>query len=172
MQFLDEEASMKENTEIVQGYTIIESARVGDTIFVLGENPNAVNPYVVWTRDSDGQGYHWGHYFNTKADGIECLYAFALREARLHKDIDGLDHIDYRGEYVSDKLGDVLAYYRISDEDVSKFLDKSEVKNLKRMLMYKDMSMEDMKKVLGFERDTYPISYEPPNMKPQPEHER
>jgi hypothetical protein len=160
------------NPDIVQGYTIIESARVDDTTFVLGENPNAVNPYVVWTRDSDGQGYHWGHYFNTKADGIECLYAFALREAKLHKDTLGLDHIDYRGEYVSDKLGDVLAYYHIADEDVGKFLEKREVKTLKRMLMYKDMSMDDMNKVLGYDRNIYPISSNPENTKPPQQQER
>jgi hypothetical protein len=78
---------MMSNNETIQGYTILESARVDDTTFVLGENPNAVNPYVVWTRDGDGLGYHWGHYFNTKAEGIECLYALALREARLHNEI-------------------------------------------------------------------------------------
>jgi hypothetical protein len=73
--------------ETIQGYTIIERAKINDVAYVLAENQNAVNPYVVWLKDADLQSYHWGHYFNRKADGLECLYAFAHREAKTQNEI-------------------------------------------------------------------------------------
>jgi hypothetical protein len=69
--------------EIVQGYTIIERAKVFGATFVLGENPKAPSPYVVWAKDAEGCGYHWGHYFQNKGDGIEGLYAICHREAHM-----------------------------------------------------------------------------------------
>ena len=38
---------MKEKT-VVQGYTIIERQRAGDTMVVVGHNPKAADPYATW----------------------------------------------------------------------------------------------------------------------------
>ena len=38
---------MKQKT-VVQGYTIIERKRAGDTMVVVGHNPKAPDPYVTW----------------------------------------------------------------------------------------------------------------------------
>ena len=68
--------------EIIQGYTIIEKLSVGNSIIALGENPDAVNPYVTWMGTADREGYNWGHYFNSLPIATEDLYLRAAAEAR------------------------------------------------------------------------------------------
>lgn len=46
-----------------QGYTILDSAFVGETEFVIGENPNAPSQYVTW-HCKNGNDYYWGNYMN------------------------------------------------------------------------------------------------------------
>jgi hypothetical protein len=56
-------AGIPEKVEIVAGYTITARIQAGKTLFVLGENPNAVSPYVTWQRYEGKSGYDHGHYF-------------------------------------------------------------------------------------------------------------
>ena len=46
------------------GYTIVQSVSVGNTEFVLGENPKAPDPYVTWECRNE-TNYYWGHYFGS-----------------------------------------------------------------------------------------------------------
>ena len=50
--------------EKVAGYTITERLLVGNKIFVMGENPNAVSPFVTWQGYEGRTGYDHGHYFS------------------------------------------------------------------------------------------------------------
>ena len=68
--------------EIIQGYTIIEKLTIGDCVIALGENPDAVNPYVTWIGSTLRNGYNWGHYFNSLLVATEDLYLRAAAEAR------------------------------------------------------------------------------------------
>lgn len=50
-----------------QGYIIIERFHIGAQGFVLGENPNAPQPYVTWQCWTDAPNhFFWGHYFSEK----------------------------------------------------------------------------------------------------------
>jgi len=52
--------------EHVGKYRIIEKIGVGNTIFALGHNPIAVQPYGTWIGNKKSPGiYDWGHYFNS-----------------------------------------------------------------------------------------------------------
>lgn len=54
-------------TENNQGYSIIERFHIGAQGFVLGENPNAPQPYVTWQCRTDAPNhFFWGHYFSEK----------------------------------------------------------------------------------------------------------
>lgn len=56
-------------TENNQGYNIIERFRIGAQGFVLGENPNAPQPYVTWQCRTDVPNhFFWGHYFSEKEE--------------------------------------------------------------------------------------------------------
>ena len=43
------------------GYIITSAIRVGDTEYVLGENPNAPARFVTWVC-RNGSDYFWGRY--------------------------------------------------------------------------------------------------------------
>jgi hypothetical protein len=66
------------------GYRIIQRESVLDSTWVVGENLNAVSPYVVWIQND--RGYDAGIYFQTQAGAEVKLYdniarqAFRLRE--------------------------------------------------------------------------------------------
>lgn len=54
-------------TENNQGYNIIERFHIGAQGFVLGENPNAPQPYVTWQCRTDVPNhFFWGHTFPKK----------------------------------------------------------------------------------------------------------
>lgn len=54
-------------TENNQGYNIIERFHIGAQGFVLGENPNAPQPYVTWQCRTDAPNhFFWGQYFSEK----------------------------------------------------------------------------------------------------------
>jgi N-acyl-D-aspartate/D-glutamate deacylase len=88
----------------------------------------------------------------------------------MHTEPASLENLRY--EYITDKISDVIAYYRIATEDVELFLAKDEMKMLRKILIYKNMSMDDMKKMLGFDRDIYPISAAASKPKPPKQYER
>jgi|GEM_PF-1521447 len=48
---------------INQGYEIIDSLKVNNTEFVIGEHPTAPDRYVTW-ECKDGNDYNHGHYMN------------------------------------------------------------------------------------------------------------
>lgn len=53
--------------DVVRGYEIKRSVLFeNDRGFALGENPNAVNPFVTWqfTEENGVRDYYWGHYKN------------------------------------------------------------------------------------------------------------
>jgi hypothetical protein len=52
------------NPETVAGYTITERIKVGEKLFVLGENPEA--GYVTWQHTEGREGYDLGHYFESR----------------------------------------------------------------------------------------------------------
>lgn len=162
--------------EVVSGYTIIEKVKIGEVTYVLGEHLETANPYVVWSKDFDGGGYHWGHYFTEKTDAVECLYAFAHREAKIQnetfKENKAQQQLSIRKEYIDNKLADVIGYYRIEDKDIERFLDMPSLKKLKTLLLTNDLSMDDIKKVLAFDRNIYPVPNEVAKSKHTPEKER
>lgn len=59
--------------EVIAGYRITDKLPVGDKIFVLGENPHAVQPFVTWQGRQDRKGYDLGHYFSDKKDAQKDL---------------------------------------------------------------------------------------------------
>ena len=76
--------------EIVTGYHITERKPVGNKVYVLGVNPNAVKPFVTWVKHAGRDGYDWGHYFSTRSDAYSDLICRASEDAPrpvlLHKD--------------------------------------------------------------------------------------
>jgi hypothetical protein len=68
--------------QIVTGYTITDRINIGDSIVVLGENPNAPCPYVTWIGRTSSQGYFWGHYFARKPEALADFYHRAFMEAK------------------------------------------------------------------------------------------
>jgi hypothetical protein len=54
--------------EAVHGYVITDRAFVGDKVFVLAHNPDAVQPYVTWKGRNDRHGYDLGHYWTKRSD--------------------------------------------------------------------------------------------------------
>ncbi len=70
-----------EKTIVVQGYTIIESQRAGDTMVVVGYNPKAAEPYVTWKAytHSNFSSFEQGHYF-TKLNGAMVDFYKRLAE--------------------------------------------------------------------------------------------
>ena len=54
--------------EINHGYRIMQRNTVGDKVFKLGFNPDAVQKYVTWQSYPDNPArYDWGHYWNDKS---------------------------------------------------------------------------------------------------------
>jgi hypothetical protein len=48
---------------------------VGDKVFVMAHNPDAVQKYVTWQGYQDkGRGYDWGHYWSNRSDAwTDCF---------------------------------------------------------------------------------------------------
>lgn len=54
-------------TENNREYNIIEQFLIGEQVFVLGENPNAPQPYATWQCRFDTPDHFFGgHYFSEK----------------------------------------------------------------------------------------------------------
>ena len=69
--------------ERVAGYEITERVQVGKKQFVLGENPNAVNPFVTWQHLEGRTGYDHGHYFDNRDKALADLNTRAENEREL-----------------------------------------------------------------------------------------
>ena len=54
-----------EEKRVCQGYTVIDSLRVGEVEIVLAYNPKDVSPYVTWKAyaHSGFQDFNFGNYF-------------------------------------------------------------------------------------------------------------
>jgi len=53
--------------EIKVRYRIMQRNTVGDKVFKLGYNPNAVQKYVTWqSYTNNTASYDWGHYWSCK----------------------------------------------------------------------------------------------------------
>jgi hypothetical protein len=61
--------------EMVQGYVITDRMPVGDKVFVLAHNPNAVQKYVTWQGYASKSGrYDWGHYWSSRSEAwTDCF---------------------------------------------------------------------------------------------------
>lgn len=61
---------------VVQGYTIIERKRAGDTMVVVGHNPKAADPYVTWKayKHSNFSSFEHGNYFSTLKSAMVDFY--------------------------------------------------------------------------------------------------
>ena len=57
-----------EEKRVCQGYTVIDSLRVGEVEIVLAYNPKDVSPYVTWKAyaHSGFQDFNFGNYFSNK----------------------------------------------------------------------------------------------------------
>ena len=64
------------NKTVIQGYTIVDRKRAGDTMVVVGHNPKAPQPYVTWKayKHSDFKSFDQGHYFSTFKDAMIDFY--------------------------------------------------------------------------------------------------
>jgi hypothetical protein len=77
---------MSGEKEAVHGYIIKESVVFdNDRGFALGENLNAVTPFVTWqfTEENGQRDYYWGHY---TADGDAAKRDFDARAAQYQAD--------------------------------------------------------------------------------------
>lgn len=77
--------------EVVAGYTITKRIQVRKKLFVLGENPDAIQQYVTWQHHEGRTGYDWGHYFSDHKKALADLHSRADAEradtspSRAHK---------------------------------------------------------------------------------------
>lgn len=69
---------------ICQGYTVIDSIRVGEVEIVLAHNPRAVSPYVTWKAyaHSDFEDFNHGNYFGDEQAARADMMARAGEAAR------------------------------------------------------------------------------------------
>lgn len=78
------------------GYVITSAIRVGDTEYVLGENPNAPARFVTWVC-RNGSDYFWGRYtddlltalrnlLDRAGSALEVLEHSQREEAGQHED--------------------------------------------------------------------------------------
>ena len=69
--------------EVVQGYTITDMMKIGDTTIVIGHNPKAPSPYVTWQAKSFREGYDLGHYFSDLGDAQYDYMRRYMREKQI-----------------------------------------------------------------------------------------
>jgi len=61
--------------EIQCGYRIMQRNSVGNRVFKLAYNPNAVQKYVTWQSYRDNPTrYDWGHYWSDKSTAKTDLF--------------------------------------------------------------------------------------------------
>ena len=73
-QFLEPQTVTDDRKQVVSGYTVTVRMPVGNKVFVLAENPNAVQPFVTWQGHKAYKGYEWGHYHERRTDAVKDLY--------------------------------------------------------------------------------------------------
>lgn len=73
-----------QNDRVCQGYTVIDSLRVGEVEIVLAHNLKAVSPYVTWKAyaHSGFQNFNFGNYFSNKQAARADMIARAREAAR------------------------------------------------------------------------------------------
>lgn len=73
-----------EEKRVCQGYTVIDSLRVGEVEIVLAYNPKDVSPYVTWKAyaHSGFQDFNFGNYFSNKQATRADMIARAREAAR------------------------------------------------------------------------------------------
>ena len=73
-----------QNDRVCQGYTVIDSLRVGEVEIVLAHNLKAVSPYVTWKAyaHSGFQDFNFGNYFSNKQAARADMIAGAREAAR------------------------------------------------------------------------------------------
>ncbi len=81
-QFRNEEKTPPKGKEFAGRYEIIERIEVGQKVFALGHNKNAVQPYGTWQGRKDSKGFDYGHYFSDYNDAKEDLRERAAKEQR------------------------------------------------------------------------------------------
>ena len=86
--------------EVVHGYMITDRMPVNDKVFVLANNPDAVQPWVTWQGRNDCPGYDWGHYWSNRSDAWSDYFRRADAE-RTGKPYD------YTKQYKQPKQRDV-----------------------------------------------------------------
>jgi hypothetical protein len=69
--------------EINHGYRIIQRNTVGDKVFKLGCNPEAVQQYVTWqSYPNNPAQYDWGHYWSDRNTAKTDLFRRTDAERR------------------------------------------------------------------------------------------
>lgn len=69
------------NPETVARYLVTHRIFVGDKIYKMGDNPNAVQRFATWrSRKADPTQNDWGHYWHTKATAWSDLLCRANAE--------------------------------------------------------------------------------------------
>lgn len=73
-----------QNDRVCQGYTVIDSLRVGEVEIVLAHNLKAVSPYATWKAyaHSGFQDFNFGNYFSNKQAARADMIARAREAAR------------------------------------------------------------------------------------------
>lgn len=124
--------------DIVQGYEVKQSIRIGGKSYVIAENPKAVQPYVTWqcTENDILRSYDFGHYFKEYLPAIIDLTERVRDEAQLMLDmkeqnkdateillteehcIAGSRDMDYKEQYIIIKPDDLLPEYRDADNQL------------------------------------------------------
>jgi hypothetical protein len=78
--------------EFVANYKITRRIPVGDKVFVMGHNPDAVQKFATWRAYKDKSfGYDWGHYWSNRSDAWGDL----LRRADAERTGKPYDHTQY-----------------------------------------------------------------------------
>ena len=77
--------------EVVNGYMITHRMPVNNKVFVLANNPNAVQPWVTWQGRNDRAGYDWGHYWPERSQAWSDYFRRADSE-RTEEPYDHTNH--------------------------------------------------------------------------------
>ena len=87
---------MDNTTESVRqnaGYTILQAQTVGNKEIVLGENPNAPDPYVTWVC-RNGTDYNFGHYCSSMLSASRDFMKRINQERSYLRDIGAMPPAD------------------------------------------------------------------------------
>ncbi len=82
--FFEPETLPVSHRDTVSGYTTTVRIPVDEKIFILAENPRAVQPFVTWQGYKNSKRFDWGHYYDRRVDAMRDLYR------RVNKEKDSL----------------------------------------------------------------------------------